>query len=145
MKRPIVCSLGSFPLAFRTQLALLVLSLTAATLLLPMGSGRLLLPLQEAAAQTSPDVFPGASWERVADPGAVGYSAQALEAVSAYAETIPTTGLMVVVGGRVLLDYGDVQEISYLASVRKSILSMLYGNYVEDGTSRPGTWPGWGI
>jgi CubicO group peptidase (beta-lactamase class C family) len=57
-----------------------------------------------------------------------------LERVRTYAETIPTTGLLVVVGGRVLFEYGDVEEVSYLASVRKSILAMLYGNYVADGT-----------
>jgi CubicO group peptidase (beta-lactamase class C family) len=43
---------------------------------------------------------------------------------------------MVVVGGRSLLEYGDVAETSYVASVRKSILAMLYGRYVEDGTIR---------
>jgi CubicO group peptidase (beta-lactamase class C family) len=41
---------------------------------------------------------------------------------------------MVIVGGRVLFEYGDVEEVSYLASVRKSILAMLYGHYVADGT-----------
>jgi CubicO group peptidase (beta-lactamase class C family) len=44
-----------------------------------------------------------------------------------------TTGFVAVVGGRVLMDYGDLQAISYLASVRKSVLSMLYGIYVERG------------
>jgi CubicO group peptidase (beta-lactamase class C family) len=46
---------------------------------------------------------------------------------------LPTTGFVAVVGGRVLMDYGDVQAVSYLASVRKSILSMLYGNFVASG------------
>ena len=45
-----------------------------------------------------------------------------------------TTAAVAVVGGRVLWDYGDQQLISYLASVRKSILAMLFGNYVERGT-----------
>jgi CubicO group peptidase (beta-lactamase class C family) len=43
---------------------------------------------------------------------------------------------MAVAGGRVLVSYGDVQTLSYLASVRKSVLSMLYGNYVANGTVR---------
>ena len=43
---------------------------------------------------------------------------------------------MAVVGGRVLMEYGDVRAVSYLASVRKSILSMLYGNYVARGQVR---------
>ena len=44
-----------------------------------------------------------------------------------------TTGLMIIVHGRVAFQYGDVQEVSYIASCRKSVLSMMYGNYVERG------------
>jgi CubicO group peptidase (beta-lactamase class C family) len=45
-----------------------------------------------------------------------------------------TTAATVIVGGRVLWDYGDQAAISYLASVRKSILAMMYGPYVASGT-----------
>jgi CubicO group peptidase (beta-lactamase class C family) len=38
-----------------------------------------------------------------------------------------------VTNGRVLVEYGDVTTVSYIASVRKSVLSMLYGIYVERG------------
>ncbi len=41
---------------------------------------------------------------------------------------------MVVVGGRVLLAWGDLDTLTYLASCRKSILAMLYGRWVENGT-----------
>ncbi len=92
------------------------------------------LHAQAAVAEAQTQVYPGARWERIADPENAGYSAAGLERVRTYAETIPTTGLLVVVGGRVLFEYGDVEEVSYLASVRKSILAMLYGNYVADGT-----------
>lgn len=44
------------------------------------------------------------------------------------------TGMMVVVKGKRLIYFGDLEEISYLASVRKSILAMMYGKYVENGT-----------
>jgi len=36
--------------------------------------------------------------------------------------------------GRVVFTYGDLEELSYLASCRKSILAMLYGYWVENGT-----------
>ncbi len=81
-------------------------------------------------------VFPGAEWERIADPGSAGYSREGIETVLEYVKTIPTTGLVVIAGGRALLEYGDVVELSYLASVRKSVLAMLYGNYVADGKVR---------
>jgi CubicO group peptidase (beta-lactamase class C family) len=79
-------------------------------------------------------VYPGAEWEHITVPEEVGYSSEILEKVRTYAAALETTGLMVVVGGRVLLQHGDVEELSYLASVRKSILAMLYGKYVADGT-----------
>ena len=44
--------------------------------------------------------------------------------------------MFVSVGGRSLFEYGDVTHLSYLASVRKSVLAMLYGKYVENGTIR---------
>jgi CubicO group peptidase (beta-lactamase class C family) len=41
--------------------------------------------------------------------------------------------MLVIQGGKILFEYGDVQELSYLASCRKSVLSMLYGPFVEKG------------
>ena len=41
---------------------------------------------------------------------------------------------MAVVGGRALYEYGDLTTVSYLASVRKSVLAMLFGKYVANGT-----------
>ncbi len=97
----------------------------AATLTLVTGT----LP---AGAQTL--VYPGAEWERVSSPEAAGYDSARLAELTAYLRTLDTTGMMVVVGGRVLYAYGNLDTLTYLASVRKSILSMLYGNYVASGT-----------
>jgi CubicO group peptidase (beta-lactamase class C family) len=78
-------------------------------------------------------VFPGVEWERHASPEAVGWSSEGLAQVTATLSDMPTTGLMAIVGGRVLYEYGDIERVSYLASVRKSILSMLIGIYRERG------------
>ena len=88
-------------------------------------------PVADSAAEA---VYPADSWERIVDPAAAGFSAQALDAIHPYVEGINTSAVMAVVGGRVLFEHGPVDSLSYLASVRKSILAMLYGNYVEDGT-----------
>jgi CubicO group peptidase (beta-lactamase class C family) len=40
---------------------------------------------------------------------------------------------MVVCAGKIAYSYGDPSRASCLASVRKSILSMLYGRYVTNG------------
>jgi len=79
-------------------------------------------------------VYPGAEWRRVASPEQAGYSSEALAALHEYVDSINTSAVMAVVGGYVLFEHGPVDSLSYLASVRKSILSMMYGNYVEDGT-----------
>jgi CubicO group peptidase (beta-lactamase class C family) len=79
---------------------------------------------------------PGAEWERIAQPELAGYSRAGLDSTLAYLATLKTTGAVVAVGGRLLLEYGDTKELSYLASVRKSILAMLYGNPVAQGRIR---------
>lgn len=88
------------------------------------------------APEAAPAVFPGAEWESITDPAGAGWSVGGLAAVLDHFKALPTTGFMAVHGGRVLLEYGDVVELSYLASVRKSVLAMLYGNYIADGRVR---------
>ena len=73
-------------------------------------------------------------WQRVSDPAAVGYSAADLNDLTDYISGLNTDAVVVVVGGRILYTYGDITQLSYLASVRKSILATLYGRYVADGT-----------
>ncbi len=45
-----------------------------------------------------------------------------------------TTGLVVLHKGKLAYRYGNIQKVSYIASDRKSVLSMLYGKYVDNGT-----------
>ncbi|HKS07105.1 MAG TPA: serine hydrolase [Gemmatimonadaceae bacterium] len=86
----------------------------------------------QSTAASAP-VFPGAEWERIARPESVGWSATGLDSVRAKLAKLLTTAFMAIVGGRVLMQYGDVQRVSYLASARKSVLSMLYGIYHDRG------------
>jgi CubicO group peptidase (beta-lactamase class C family) len=48
-------------------------------------------------------------------------------------DALPTTSVLAIKDGRTVYEYGDPTEVSYLASVRKSILSLLYGRPVTDG------------
>ncbi|MEW5982629.1 MAG: serine hydrolase [Acidobacteriota bacterium] len=81
-------------------------------------------------------VFPGQDWERIARPEDAGYSPARLAALKGWLESIDTTAMVASVGGRILFEYGDTTHLSYLASVRKSVLAILYGKYVENGTIR---------
>ena len=85
-------------------------------------------------AQPAAAVFPGEKWERIEKAESAGYSSKRLGAVRVWLESIDATAMIVVHGGRSLFEYGDLSHLSYLASVRKSILAILYGKYVENGT-----------
>jgi CubicO group peptidase (beta-lactamase class C family) len=77
--------------------------------------------------------FPGQEWASVNSPEEHGLSADVREKVDTMLDGLPSTSFMAVAGGEVLYTYGDVSEVSYLASTRKSILSMLFGKAVEEG------------
>lgn len=91
-----------------------------------------LVLLSLAATLAGQAVYPGKDWERV-KPEDAGFSSKRLAALSAYLATLDTTAMMAVHRGKVIFEYGDVTKQSYLASVRKSILAMLYGKYVASG------------
>jgi CubicO group peptidase (beta-lactamase class C family) len=98
-------------------------------------AGAGLVPIAAQTA-TSP-VFPGETWQYVAreDLRAYGWAPDGLQKLTTFIrDESNTTGLVVVDRGRVAYRYGDIEELSYVASVRKSILAMLYGYWVENGT-----------
>src|SRR4051794_39874301 len=79
------------------------------------------------------DVVPAAEWQK-ATPESLGYSSKRLEVLRQWASTQDTASMMVVVRGRVVFSCGDVTHPSKIASARKSVLSMLYGKYVQNGS-----------
>src|SRR5579864_710780 len=89
-------------------------------------------PQPSAPANDDTTRVPGAEWER-AKPESMHYSSARLEALRGWVKAQQTTAMMVVVHGKVIFEYGDLKLTSKVASVRKSILSMLYGNYVING------------
>jgi CubicO group peptidase (beta-lactamase class C family) len=89
----------------------------------------LFMVLPAACAQESD---PTGDWKTIT-PAAAGYSAARLEVLRSWLKTQPTAAMMVVVHGKVVFQYGDLSLNSKIASVRKSVLSMLYGPYVASG------------
>ena len=81
-----------------------------------------------AAAQ---EQYPGESWQVVA-PEARGWSAEKLAAAQALAETLDTAAVMVIDDGVVVAQWGDTDRLFPIHSMRKSILSALFGPYVGD-------------
>jgi CubicO group peptidase (beta-lactamase class C family) len=88
---------------------------------------------QTTAGYIKDDVVPGVDWH-LEKPESLGYSSARLAALRAWVATDETSSMMVLVHGHLLFSYGDVAHSSHVYSVRKSILAMLYGNYVANGT-----------
>ena len=86
-----------------------------------------------APAVDARSVYPVPAWQAVASPEAAGWSTAELQPVRDRLTELGSTGFMAVVNGRVLMQHGDLERVSYLASVRKSVLSILYGIYEERG------------
>jgi hypothetical protein len=87
----------------------------------------------DVKASEGSSVFPPATWEEYSSIDESGFTPDGVTSVMMMLRDLPTTSFMVVAGGKIAFKYGDVTEVSYLASARKSILSMLFGNYVESG------------
>jgi CubicO group peptidase (beta-lactamase class C family) len=87
-------------------------------------------PTVPASAQGAENTSPGATWGMV-NRESISFSSARLEVLTALLKTEYTTAMMVAVHGKVIYQYGDVSYVSQIASVRKSVLSMLYGNYVQ--------------
>jgi CubicO group peptidase (beta-lactamase class C family) len=81
------------------------------------------------------DAFPGASWQRITTPEKAGWSKDRLAAARQFAETdsIHTSAIMIVQGGEVVDQWGDFDKKIDAYSVRKSLISALYGIYSSEG------------
>ncbi|WP_235922572.1 serine hydrolase domain-containing protein [Rugamonas aquatica] len=86
-----------------------------------------LLMCAQASAAT-----PAAHWQAMSgqSPACRAGVSQALD----YLKTLPSTSMMAVRDGQVLASYGPVERPEQVYSVRKSVLAMMYGPYVADGT-----------
>jgi len=98
--------------------------------------GVMLLPLVfSLSCSVHKPQFEGVPFESYTTIEEIGFTPQKLDALNTYiSNTMTTTGMLILKDGKTLFEYGDVQDLSYIASCRKSILSMLYGEYVENGT-----------
>ena len=78
-------------------------------------------------------VFPGTEWARWPTPEAAGWSAAKLKAAREYTATTKTAAVMIVQGGKVVDEWGETRRPFKCHSMRKSILSALYGPHVASG------------
>jgi CubicO group peptidase (beta-lactamase class C family) len=91
---------------------------------------------QSAPGSTNaPGAFPGASWQRITTLEKAGWSKERLATARQFAETdsIHTSAVMIVQGGEVVDQWGDFDKKIDAYSVRKSLISALYGIYSSEG------------
>jgi CubicO group peptidase (beta-lactamase class C family) len=93
----------------------------------------LLVILLAGPAFAQAPTYPGATWTRTSSPEQLGWSSEKLKEAKAYATTINTAALMVVVNGTVLDEWGETAKRFNVHSIRKSFLSALYGIQVREG------------
>lgn len=75
--------------------------------------------------------YPDSIWQITYDASREGWNKDSLNSLKRFIiDSTNATGMVVIQSGKILFDYGDVKETSYLASCRKSLLSMLYGPFV---------------
>jgi CubicO group peptidase (beta-lactamase class C family) len=77
------------------------------------------------------NVFPGKEWIK-ASPEQLGWSASRLQEARKYFDTLPPANLLVVNRGRVVVEWGDPSMKIMVSSMRKSLLSVLYGIDLPD-------------
>ena len=79
--------------------------------------------------------FDGVGLEKNADLSKMNLQKERLDELTKYIqENHQTTGMMILQDDKIVYEYGNISEVSYIASCRKSVLSILYGKYVENGT-----------
>ena len=97
----------------------------------PTASPAPLLP-PEGLTDENGWTWPGTEWKHV-PPESEGFSAERLEALRSFLKTHQTDAMMVISRGHVVFEYGDTKLVSKVASVRKSVLSLLYAVEMQKG------------
>jgi CubicO group peptidase (beta-lactamase class C family) len=91
------------------------------------------LSAQSAPSSRSQEIFPGKSWTHASAQIEAGWSKDKLAAVRTYADSIQCSAAMIVQGGEVVDAWGDIDKKIDAYSVRKSLISSLYGIYSAEG------------
>jgi len=84
------------------------------------------------SAATAGEAWPGAQWER-GDCAQPGLSPADLEGLRSFVATLPPSSGVVICDGREVFAWGDPARRIKISSMRKSLLSALYGIYQPEG------------
>lgn len=77
---------------------------------------------------------PGKRWQQYQSVEEAGFSAAKLKQAKALVDSLGAAAFMIIYDGKVVASWGDVERRYMCHSVRKSLLSALYGTYVDAGS-----------
>jgi CubicO group peptidase (beta-lactamase class C family) len=81
-------------------------------------------------------IWPSTHWAIVDDPAALGWSMEKLTMAEEYTRTYAPTAVMIVQDGKIIAPWGEISHKVNVRSVRKSLLSALFGIGVAEGRIR---------
>lgn len=73
------------------------------------------------------------TWEQFDIPEEAGWSSEKLQEAKEYYHSLNSTAAMAIYKGKILFAWGNITENTNAHSVRKSLLSALYGIHIEEG------------
>ncbi len=83
---------------------------------------------------TEPERYPGETWDIAENPEKLGFCSDKLAKAKEYSKTINTAAVVIVTDGMIVDEWGEVNTKYMTHSIRKSFLSAMFGNYVQDIT-----------
>ncbi len=89
--------------------------------------------IEVAQAQTKKSAFPGKKWEIVKNPEELGLSKAKLLEAKKHGDKSNTSAVMIIVQGKVAYQWGEVGRKYNTHSIRKSVISAMYGKYIREG------------
>src|SRR5271169_6563822 len=81
-------------------------------------------------------IWPSTTWTQAEDPAALGWSPEKLAQAKEYTQAYAPTAVMIVQDGRIIASWGDISHKVNVRSIRKSLISALYGIGVAEGRIR---------
>ena len=91
------------------------------------------LAMVAASAARAQSPYPGARWDTVSGAAAARWSADSLRAIAQYVEALGSGAVVVIDDGQLVAQWGEPARKFPLTSVRKSLLSALFGIEVARG------------
>lgn len=90
--------------------------------------------LSACSATEAPEkYFPDDEWEQIEDLEAAGWSEEKLDEAQVFTEDLQTAAVVIVHDGKIVRKWGNVEKKYKSHSIRKSLLSALYGIHVANG------------